>query len=113
MAPVLTLLRRVTEAVGAAMMAAIFAIFIIQVAIRYSGRLEWLAEALDVLNERGAGVVSSNGRPEHSPEKRGPWEEVEGGEHFGGQHVLTASSAAAVLARVALPRDFVEKSPDR
>ena len=40
----------VTEFVAAMMMAAMFAVFIIQIAIRYSARLEWLAEAVPILD---------------------------------------------------------------
>ena len=41
---------RATECVAAMMMAAMFFVFIIQIAIRYSARLEWLAEALPILD---------------------------------------------------------------
>lgn len=43
-------LRRVAEAVAAAIMAAMFITFIIQVLIRYTARLEWLAEAVPILD---------------------------------------------------------------
>jgi C4-dicarboxylate transporter DctQ subunit len=42
-------LRRGAEAVAAAMMAAMFATFIVQITIRYTARLEWLAEAFPFL----------------------------------------------------------------
>jgi len=41
---------RATEFVAAVMMAAMFIIFIIQIAIRYSARLEWLADAVPILD---------------------------------------------------------------
>lgn len=41
--------RRVADAVAGVMMLAIFATFILQVAIRYSARLEWIAEAVPLL----------------------------------------------------------------
>ncbi|MEM8949797.1 MAG: TRAP transporter small permease subunit [Pseudomonadota bacterium] len=41
---------RTTEFVAAMMMAAMFVVFIIQIAIRYSARLEWLAEAVPILD---------------------------------------------------------------
>ena len=42
--------RKVAEAVVAAIMAAMFATFILQVAIRYTARLEWIAEAVPLLD---------------------------------------------------------------
>lgn len=42
-------LRRIAEAAAAAMMAAMFLTFILQIAIRYSARLEWLPERLPFL----------------------------------------------------------------
>jgi C4-dicarboxylate transporter DctQ subunit len=51
--PMTSLLRwftRATEFVAAVMMAAMFAVFIIQIAIRYSARLEWLANAVPILD---------------------------------------------------------------
>lgn len=41
---------RATEFVAAMMMAAMFLVFIIQIAIRYSARLEWLADAVPLLD---------------------------------------------------------------
>jgi len=38
------------EGVAAALMAAIFATFVLQIVIRYSGRLGWVAEALPILD---------------------------------------------------------------
>ena len=38
------------EGVAAALMAGIFATFVLQIAIRYSGRLGWIAEALPILD---------------------------------------------------------------
>lgn len=46
---VLTLALRGAEFVAAMMMAAMFATFILQVAIRYSARLEWIGEAVPFL----------------------------------------------------------------
>ena len=43
-------LRRLAEGLAALMMAAMFAIFIVQVAIRYSARYEWIAEAVPLLD---------------------------------------------------------------
>jgi C4-dicarboxylate transporter, DctQ subunit len=48
-------LRRIAEAVAAAMMAAMFATFIIQVAVRYSARLQWIADAVPVLDPSNFG----------------------------------------------------------
>ena len=50
MTVVLTLLRRVAEAVAALLMAAMFATFVLQIVIRYTGRLTWLAEAMPPLD---------------------------------------------------------------
>lgn len=41
---------RVTEFMAAMMMAAMFATFILQIMIRYTARLEWLAEAVPLLD---------------------------------------------------------------
>ncbi len=41
---------RAAEFMAAMMMAAMFAVFIIQIAIRYSARLEWLADAVPILD---------------------------------------------------------------
>ena len=41
---------RVTEFMAAMMMAAMFATFILQITIRYTARLEWLAEAVPLLD---------------------------------------------------------------
>ncbi len=48
-------LRQGAEAVAAAMMAAMFATFIIQVAVRYSARLEWIAAAVPLLDPSNFG----------------------------------------------------------
>ena len=42
--------RKVAEAFAAAIMALMFATFIVQVAIRYTARLEWIAEAVPLLD---------------------------------------------------------------
>ena len=42
--------RRGAELLAALMMAAMFATFILQVAVRYSARLEWIAEAVPLLD---------------------------------------------------------------
>lgn len=49
MTPFFKYLRRLADGAAAAMMFAIFATFILQVAIRYSARLGWIAEALPLL----------------------------------------------------------------
>jgi len=41
---------RAAEFVAAVMMAAMFAVFIVQITIRYSARLEWLADAVPILD---------------------------------------------------------------
>ena len=41
---------RAAEFVAALMMAAMFAVFILQIGIRYSARLEWLADAVPILD---------------------------------------------------------------
>ena len=46
---ILTGLRRIAEAAAALMMAAMFLTFVLQIAIRYSARLEWLAERFPFL----------------------------------------------------------------
>ena len=43
-------LRRLAEFVAAMMMAAMFVVFILQITIRYTARLEWLAEAVPLLD---------------------------------------------------------------
>lgn len=50
MTSVLPTLRRLAEGFAAALMATMFAVFILQVAIRYSARLEWIAEAVPFLD---------------------------------------------------------------
>ena len=47
---ILASLRRAAEAVAAAMMAAMFATFLLQIVIRYPGRLTWLADAVPLLD---------------------------------------------------------------
>lgn len=48
--PALTLLRRAAETVAALMMAALFACFVLQIVVRYTGRATWIAEAAPVLD---------------------------------------------------------------
>ncbi|WP_245624926.1 TRAP transporter small permease [Jannaschia seosinensis] len=43
-------LRRAAEAVAAVMMAAMFGTFLLQILVRYTGRLTWLAEAVPLLD---------------------------------------------------------------
>lgn len=52
---IVILFRRSFEAVAATMMAAMFATFILQVAIRYSARVEWIAETLPWLQPSNFG----------------------------------------------------------
>jgi C4-dicarboxylate transporter, DctQ subunit len=50
MARIISCLRTAAEAFAALMMAAMFATFILQVAVRYSARLDWLPEAVPLLD---------------------------------------------------------------
>ena len=48
-------LRVFAEAMAALMMAAMFATFILQVIVRYSARMEWIAEAVPFLDPANFG----------------------------------------------------------
>ena len=50
MKPVQASFRHTVEAVAAAMMAAMFLTFILQIVVRYSARLPWLAESFPILD---------------------------------------------------------------
>jgi C4-dicarboxylate transporter DctQ subunit len=50
MGPVLNRLSRVANGVAAAMMAAMFLTFVIQIAVRYSARAEWIADRFPFLD---------------------------------------------------------------
>lgn len=55
MTPIVKWLRRGAEGVAAMMMAAMFATFILQIIVRYTARLDWLAEAVPLLDPSGFG----------------------------------------------------------
>ena len=51
---------RFAEAVAAAMMAAMFLTFILQIAVRYSARLDWLPEMVPFLDPRSTAGRSNS-----------------------------------------------------
>jgi len=55
MATIIKQFRRFADAIAALLMLTIFATFILQVAVRYSARLSWIAEALPILEPNNFG----------------------------------------------------------